>query len=82
MPLIIFPRLLFFMALRSDVSVPQYASALMVLSFFINSVHTTPSQSKKTVAMTIPADGATLNFFRAGEVCLHSIDALSVSGVK
>jgi hypothetical protein len=58
-------------------------SELMVWPHGIMSTKITPPASQKTVAMTFPAEGATLNFFLRGEVgWCPSIDCLLVSGSK
>jgi hypothetical protein len=46
----------------------MYRSELMVKPYGIMSTKITRSASQKTVAMTFPAEGVTLNFFLGGEV--------------
>ena len=56
---------------------------MTVLPFGINSMCSTPSMSKNTVAITFPAEGWPMAFFRCGDVvCSHWTDVLFASGVK
>ena len=74
MPIVTSPRHFRLMAALNSSRIEQYDAASIVVPFSMKSTNSTPLQSQKTIAITLPADLPTLNFFNHRDPgCHHSM---------